>query len=159
MKCDDFRTANTRPDANTVAERSADTSSAARDAAFTLLEVMIAAGIFFICLFAILAVVSNCLRNARALQRQTVDIGSVAGQIYYQLSSTNKVSAGPVDLDLRDTFPEYTCAAEVFEVASNGLCQVDISMRRHGSQEDAKLSMFMYLPQFQEGGFGKGFRQ
>src|ERR1041385_4847758 len=159
MKCDDCRTAHAGPGVKTIAQPSSGASPVARHAAFTLIEVMLAAGIFFICLFAILAVVSNCLRNARALQRQTVDIGSVAGQIYYQLSSTNRVSAGPVDIDLRDTFPEYTCAAEVFEVASNGLCEVDISMRRHGSQEDAKLSVFMYLPQFQESGFGKGFRQ
>jgi Tfp pilus assembly protein PilV len=156
MNLDECRTANgARPKPQTGPEPSPD----ARNAAFTLIEVMLAAGIFFMCLFAILAVVANCLRNARALQRQTVDIGSVAGQIYYQLSNTNKVNAGPIDVDLRDTFPEYTCAAEVFEVASNGLCQVDISMRRHGSQEDARLSVFMYLPQFQESGFGKGFRQ
>ena len=35
--------------------------------AFTLIEVMIAGGILFACLFAILAVLANCLSNARAL--------------------------------------------------------------------------------------------
>ena len=37
--------------------------------AFTLLEVMIACGIFFIAVFAILALVSNTLRNAQRLRR------------------------------------------------------------------------------------------
>src|SRR5438045_6918579 len=43
--------------------------------AFTLLEVMIACGIFFIAVFAILALVSNTLRNAQRLRRIEVDAG------------------------------------------------------------------------------------
>jgi len=49
-----------------------------RGSAFTLLEVMIACGIFFIAMFAILGLVSNCLRNARALRHIEVDAGMVA---------------------------------------------------------------------------------
>jgi hypothetical protein len=41
--------------------------------AFTLLEVMIAMGIFFMAVFSILAVVSNGLRNAALVQRHGVD--------------------------------------------------------------------------------------
>src|SRR5207342_1412722 len=41
--------------------------------AFSLIEVMIACGIFFMATFAILALVSTTLRNARALQRGDVD--------------------------------------------------------------------------------------
>src|SRR5208283_4969437 len=37
--------------------------------AFTLMEVMVAAGIFFMAVFAILALVSNTLRNARGLRQ------------------------------------------------------------------------------------------
>lgn len=126
--------------------------------AFTLLEVMLAAGIFFLCVFGVLAVVSNCLRNARALQRQTVDMGSVAGQIYVQLSLTNQIAPGEIQVELKDTFPEYTCVASIDsailngQIASNGLCQVDILMRRQRSQEESRLSVLMYLPQFKEGG-------
>src|SRR5580692_2494919 len=43
--------------------------------AFTLLEVMIAAGIFFMCIFAILSLVSTNIRNARLLQEPQVDAG------------------------------------------------------------------------------------
>ena len=40
---------------------------------------MIASGILFLCLFAILGLLANVLRNARALQRVSVnDAGSVA---------------------------------------------------------------------------------
>src|ERR1041384_4885106 len=52
-----------------------------RSAAFTLIEVMIAMFIFFVAVFTILGVVSNALRNARALQRKTVDAGMVAAQV------------------------------------------------------------------------------
>ena len=43
--------------------------------AFTLLEVMIAAGIFFMAIFAILALVSSNLKNARLIQKSHVDAG------------------------------------------------------------------------------------
>jgi hypothetical protein len=45
---------------------------------FTLLEVMIACGIFFMATFAILGLVSNTLRNARGIQRVEVDAGMAA---------------------------------------------------------------------------------
>ena len=48
--------------------------------AFTLIEVTIAAGILFMCLFAILALLSNTLRNARSLQRTTLDAGMLAAE-------------------------------------------------------------------------------
>ena len=57
--------------------------------AFTLIEVMIACGIFFMATFAILALVSTTLRNARALQHGDVDAGMAAAQIY-QLLKTNR---------------------------------------------------------------------
>jgi len=50
-------------------------------AAFTLLEVMIASGILFLCLFAILQLLSSSLRGARILQRTTVDAGMRAGEL------------------------------------------------------------------------------
>jgi len=58
--------------------------------AFSLIEVMIAIGVLFICIFAILGVISNGLRGARALQRPDVDAGSVAAFF----SITNKHEEG-----------------------------------------------------------------
>jgi len=47
----------------------------------SLLEVMIALGIFFMAMFAILSLVSNTLRNAHALQETDIDAGSLASQL------------------------------------------------------------------------------
>jgi hypothetical protein len=130
--------------------------------AFTLIEVMIASGILFVCLFAILGVVCNCLRNARSLQRQNVEMGSVAGQVYCQLANTNKVAGGTFDVDVSDTFPDFSCSATVSEVASNGLCQVDIVVQRRSKHDQSAISVWMYLPQFQESGLnslGGGLRR
>src|SRR5262245_43913614 len=57
---------------------------------FTLLEVSIAVAIFFMAVFAILGLVSNTLRNARALQRVEADAGMLAGE----LSLTNRLYEG-----------------------------------------------------------------
>jgi hypothetical protein len=48
------------------------------EAGFSLIEVMIAAGLFFMATFAILLLVSVTLRNARALQGGDVDAGMAA---------------------------------------------------------------------------------
>src|SRR5258708_6047325 len=58
--------------------------------AFSLLEVMIAIAVFFVGVFAILALVSQSLDNARRLQRPTIDAGLLAAQ----LSLTNKLVEG-----------------------------------------------------------------
>ena len=58
--------------------------------AFTLLEVMVATGIFFMAVFAILALVSSSLEHARRMQRPMVDAGIPAGE----LSLTNRLTEG-----------------------------------------------------------------
>ena len=55
--------------------------------AFSLLEVMIAIGIFFMCIFVILSLVSMSLRNARRLERPMVDAAMIASE----LSLTNQI--------------------------------------------------------------------
>ena len=59
--------------------------------AFSLLEVMVAVGIFFMAMFTILALVSNSLRSARKLRRVEVDAGMVAAQL---LIKTNRFNEG-----------------------------------------------------------------
>ena len=49
--------------------------------AFSLMEVMIACGIFFMATFSILALVSRCLAQARALQPMQVDANMVAAEL------------------------------------------------------------------------------
>src|SRR5712691_7651775 len=72
--------------------------------AFTLLEVMIALGIFFMAMFTILALVSNTLRNARSLQETEVDPGMLAAQ----LSLTNRITEGSESGDFGDVYRDYT---------------------------------------------------
>jgi hypothetical protein len=77
-----------------------------RRRAFTLLEVMIAVGVLFMCLFAVLALLSNSLASARRLQQhRDIDTSSIAGLIYVQLVNTNTVNEGPVDVDLEEMYP------------------------------------------------------
>src|SRR6266516_1941948 len=89
--------------------------------AFTLLEVMIACGIFFIAVFAILALVSNTLRNARVLRHIEVDAGMAAAELF----KTNLVFEGSETGDFGDTYPEYSWERSYTPAESNGLWQVD----------------------------------
>src|SRR5262249_11246665 len=77
--------------------------------AFTLLEVMIAVMILFMCLFAVLALLSNSLASARRIQQahKGVDVATVAGKLYVTIVNTNGMDEGSYDLDLGDVYPGY----------------------------------------------------
>jgi Tfp pilus assembly protein PilV len=121
-------------------------------AAFSLLEVMIACGIFFMCVFAILALVSGVLRNARSLRRVEVDAGMVAAQIY----KTNKLYEGMESGDFGNLYPDYSWQTEVREAATNGLFQVDIVVNRRGLQKPVDtMSIWVYAPESPSQGFGR----
>src|SRR5215471_15002500 len=84
--------------------------------AFTLLEVMIACGIFFIAVFAILALVSQTLRNARTLRHVEVDAGMAAA---YSMR-TNLLYEGTETLEL-EAYPEFRWELSYTPAESNGL--------------------------------------
>ena len=112
--------------------------------AFTLLEVMIACGIFFIAVFAILGLVSNCLRNARALRHIEVDAGMVAAQ----LSKTNRITEGTLTGDFGDSYRDYSWEMDTQEFATNGLYQVDIIVRKRGLVNPVDtMSVLVYSPE------------
>src|SRR6266566_2765830 len=96
--------------------------------AFTLIEVMIALGIFFMAVFTILALVSNILRNARGLERPQIDAG-LAAAIYV---NTNRFSVGSVSGDLGESLPDYSYEIGTDEFATNGLLQADIILNKRG---------------------------
>ena len=119
--------------------------------AFTLMEVMIACGIFFMAMFAILALVSNTLRNARGLQHGEVDAGMVAAM----LSKTNRVTEGGDSGDFGDAYPEFSWQTDSFEAETNGLWQVDIKVLRRGSQQPVDaMSIWVYSPDSKSSAFG-----
>ena len=117
-----------------------------KHAAFTLLEVMIACAILFIAVFAILALVSNTLRNAQVLRRVEVDAGMVAAQLF----KTNRINVGMDSGDFGDAYPDFswqTTADEAFPF-TNGLWQVDIIVRKRGlSQPFDTMSVWVYSPE------------
>ena len=126
-------------------------SYAIKRGGFTLLEVMIAVGILFTCLFGVLALTANSLRTARHLQQhRTIDTSTVAGLIYTQLINTNSVNEGPVDVDIEEMYPGCKVNADLTQLATNGLCQVDFDVER-SSQLEAKGNFLIYLPTLKQG--------
>lgn len=72
-----------------------------RAVAFTLLEVIVACAIFFMCAFAVLQLVTRGLSAARSIQQREPDVGSI-----YALISTNKVfDVGSFSGDFEELFP------------------------------------------------------
>ena len=114
--------------------------------AFTLIEVMIACGIFFMATFAILALVTTTLRNARALQRGDVDAGMAAAQIYQTLR-TNRVVDISGKGDFGETYPDYSYQYVAQQYQSNGLLQVDIVVNRRDLRQPVDtLTIWVYNP-------------
>jgi hypothetical protein len=127
---------------------------------FTLLEVMIAVGILFMCLFAVLALLSNSLTSARKLQqRRTIDAGTVAGLIYVQLLNTNQVSEGRVNIDLEEMYPGFKCDVDLEEAATNGLCDIEYRVTDPKRQYDLHSHFLMYLPNLKKGGISGNLPQ
>ena len=114
------------------------------ETAFSLLEVMIACGIFFMAIFAILAMVSGVLRNARGLRRIELDAGMVAALV----SNTNKLYEGSQSGDLGNMYQDYSWDTDRYEAGTNGLWQVDIVVLRRGLQKPADvMSVWLYRPE------------
>jgi Tfp pilus assembly protein PilV len=105
--------------------------------AFSLLEVMVALGIFFICVFSILALVSRGLQQARALQPMQMDAKTAIAM----LSLTNRLEEGPLPPEIVAQFeiahPNSTIAAEIYEVGTNGLFRVDFTVGSAGGNKRA----------------------
>ena len=112
------------------------------------MEVMIASGIFFMCIFAILAMVSSVLRNARSLRRVELDAGMVAAQICL----TNKLTEGTDSGDFGNLYPDYSWESDTYPAETNGLYQVDIVVRKRGVANPVDtMSIYLYSPNSQSG--------
>jgi hypothetical protein len=111
--------------------------------AFSLLEVMIAIGIFFMCVFVILSLVSSSLKNARRLERPMVDAAMLASE----LSLTNQIVETSQSGDFGKLYPGYTWTADISEVLTNRLFQVDYVVERNDTKEAVqKMSVLFYRP-------------
>lgn len=125
-----------------------------RHSAFTIVEVMIAMFIFFMATFTILGLLANALRNARMLQRKTVDAGMVAAQI----SLTNKLTEQLETGDFEDMYPDFEWTRDVYEVATNSLFQVDILVQKRSANApiESKMAILLYRPGSPAGGMSRG---
>jgi hypothetical protein len=123
-----------------------------RPAAFTLLEVMIAMGIFFMCIFAILEVVATNLRAARILQQQPVDVSLLIADLY----QTNKLTDGTDSGDFGDLFPGYTWKSETSDFETNGLKKVEflVTHRGGGPRDETRMTVLLWRPDSPQSGVG-----
>jgi Tfp pilus assembly protein PilV len=111
--------------------------------AFSLMEVMIAMGIFFMSVFVILSLVSSSLQNARRLQRPMVDAAMIASE----LSLTNKIVEINQSGDFGKAYPGYTWTADINEVMTNKLFQVDYQVFNDKKMSVQKMSVLFFRPQ------------
>ena len=130
----------------------------ARDS-FTLFEVIIAMGIFFAGIFAILNLVSQNLQFARELNEGEPDLGTVAAELVMEVSTNQDLRAGGgTSGDFGDLYPGASWSAELHIVMTNstsrgrngdpGLYQADVSITwpRHSQLKERQTSFLLYLP-------------
>ena len=126
-----------------------ETKTGVRRHGFSLLEVMIAVGIFFMGVFAILGLVSSSLDNARRLQRPLVDAGAIASW----LAVTNRFNEDTYTVNLGDVLGDayngYECTYDVEEVGTNRLFQVGYRVQSTTGNHEIISSMtnLFYSPQ------------
>lgn len=128
-----------------------------RRRAFTLLEVMIAIGVFFLAVFSILGLVSNSLANARRLHRPQVDASAVLAMY----ASTNILVEGTYTGDLSEllgkAYRDYSWTAQITEVATNRLFEVECAVKEDGHDDViSDLSTLLYRPQSPAGSLDGG---
>jgi Tfp pilus assembly protein PilV len=128
-----------------------------RRRAFSLLEVMIAIGIFFLAVFSILSLVSSSLANARRLQRPLVD----ASPVLATYASTNILVEGTYSGNmaeiLGDAYRDYFWTAQITEVATNKLFNVECAVQVRGNREIiSDLSTLFFRPQSPAGSLDGG---
>lgn len=129
--------------------------------AFTLMEVMIAIGVFCIGVFAILDVVASVLHGARLLDKPMVDAGVVANQIV-QTNSIVEISGVSGDLSefLGDPYKGYAYVYDINEVESNRLYQADIAVTSDapGKPVISKMSILLFRPLSPAGSLDGGMK-
>ncbi len=124
--------------------------------AFSLIEVMVALAIFFMAVFAILGLISQLLKNARAFQNKK---GADAGMVHaYWSSITNRVTEGLESgefnalANFKDQYRDYSWEKDTTFYATNGLWQVDYRViNKRNGQVESSVRTFFYDPNTQSG--------
>lgn len=125
--------------------------------AFSLLEVMIAIGIFFLAVFAILSLVSQSLANARRLQRPLVDAGPVLATYAATNILVEGTYSGGMEEILGKPYRDYNYTVDIREVATNKLFSVECVIQERGSREIlSDLTTVFYRPESPAGSMDGG---
>lgn len=128
--------------------------------AFTLLEVMVAIGIFFIGSCAILSLISSSLDNVRRLQRPSVD----ASPVLARYAATNSLIEGTYSGSLGDPellgkeYRDFNYVVEIQEIASNHLYGVHCVIVQAGGRRDpiSDMTSVLYRPHSPAGSLDGG---
>lgn len=123
--------------------------------ALSLIEVMIAMALFFMAVFAILGMVSNTLRNARALHQTSVDAGAIASF----LTLSNRLEEGMFSGDFGDVYPDYDYSYDAMLI-TNGLFRVDLLVQGGSGKQPSvsTMTILVFRPDSATGGGGLGLR-
>jgi Tfp pilus assembly protein PilV len=120
---------------------------------FTLLEVMIAAAIFFTAVFALLQLTTMSLDSARALQHYEPDAAMLAAQ-FTAISNVapNQLKEEQASGDFGDAYPGYAWTSDCYQVSSNHLWEVDFTVSKgHGRKTvSSQMSIYLLSPQSPE---------
>jgi len=113
--------------------------------AFTLVEVLIAIGLFFMVSFAVLEIVMVGLGAARSLQVRHADVSMLAAEM---AATNNILEEGTDSGDFGDFYPGARWERNVEEVGSNGLFRVDfVVVEKVGKAENlSDISILLYRP-------------
>ncbi len=102
---------------------------------------MVAVGIFFMAMFAILGVMSQGMKAAAILHKTTPTAAMAAAEI----SNTNKLEEGSQDGDFGDVYPGYKWTAQIEQAHSNGMFKVEVAVT-HDNVIDSVLTTYLFRP-------------
>lgn len=129
-------------------ERRASSGEELSGGAFTLLEVLIAMGLFFLAVFAILDCTMQGLRAARALERNAPDVGLVA----WQLVVTNRLEVDSAQGDFEAPYEGFRWEWDRREERTNGLYSFNLTIRGgvDGRPYESKARLLLWRPQWSQ---------
>lgn len=115
-----------------------------RNRAFTILEVLVAVGVFFMCIFAILELTASSLRSARSLSKPQPDLGL----LLTDLMLTNRLDEGSQSGDFGESYPDARWQREIYLASSNGLYRVDFTISENTGKAVlmSKSSILLWRP-------------
>lgn len=116
--------------------------------AFTLIEVMIAIGVFCIGVFAILGLVANVMHGARLMDKPMVDAGCVASYVAQTNVLLEVAGNGDLSEFLGKPYQGYDYDYSITEALSNKLFAVDLNLYGNtpGKPKISKMTVLLYRP-------------